>query len=258
MCRIPPLRKMAHQGGPGRAVRDRAEVARRLGLTRARVTQLLDLAPLASDTREQVLFAESVDGLEPMCERAVRAEVRVEDRAKQRQGVSLTGERHPEASNGHQPLHKGADGFQGRASSQGDQGPPSEGGQGRRGLDTHDAPPCADSLSRQAALGPWQGVFSERSPFAWAPSRGILRGTMRTIRRYSNRKLYDIKESHYVTLARVAAIIREGDDIQVLEKETGRDITAATMALIIFEEEKQRPTLPVAGLRKIIQTGQVS
>jgi polyhydroxyalkanoate synthesis repressor PhaR len=80
---------------------------------------------------------------------------------------------------------------------------------------------------------------------------------MRTIRRYSNRKLYDIKESHYVTLVQVAALVREGEDIQVLEKETGRDITAATMALIIFEEEKRASRLPVAALRKIIQTGQV-
>ena len=29
------------------------------------------------------------------------------------------------------------------------------------------------------------------APFAWPPFRGILRGAMRTIRRYANRKLYD-------------------------------------------------------------------
>jgi hypothetical protein len=55
------------------AVRDRAEVARRFGLTRARVTQLLDLRLLAPDIQEQVLFAESVDGVEPLGEKAVRA-----------------------------------------------------------------------------------------------------------------------------------------------------------------------------------------
>jgi polyhydroxyalkanoate synthesis repressor PhaR len=79
---------------------------------------------------------------------------------------------------------------------------------------------------------------------------------MRGIRRYSNRKLYDTKESHYVTLAQIAAIIRAGEDIQVLDKNTGRDLTAATMALILFEEEKRGPRLGIAGLRKIIQTGQ--
>ena len=53
-------------------VRDRAEVARRLGLTRARVTQLMDLTLLAPDLQEQILFAESVDGVEPFAERALR------------------------------------------------------------------------------------------------------------------------------------------------------------------------------------------
>jgi polyhydroxyalkanoate synthesis repressor PhaR len=80
---------------------------------------------------------------------------------------------------------------------------------------------------------------------------------MRVIRRYSNRKLYDTQESHYVTLAQVAAIIRAGDEVQVLDKDTGRDLTSATMALIIFEEEKRGSNLGLAGLRKIIQTGQI-
>jgi hypothetical protein len=73
------------------AVRDRAEVARRLGLTRARVTQLLDLTLLAPDIQEEILLAESVDGLEPMSERAVRAVVHVEDWAMQRERLSLAG-----------------------------------------------------------------------------------------------------------------------------------------------------------------------
>jgi hypothetical protein len=54
------------------AVHDRAEAARRLGLTRARVTQLLDLTLLAPEIQEQILYAESVDGVEPLSERAVR------------------------------------------------------------------------------------------------------------------------------------------------------------------------------------------
>ena len=68
------------------AVRDRAEVARRLGLTRARVTQLLDLTLLAPDIQEEILLAESVGGVEPMSERAVRAAVRVENWATQCEG----------------------------------------------------------------------------------------------------------------------------------------------------------------------------
>jgi hypothetical protein len=54
-------------------VPDRATVARRLGLTRARVTQLLDLLLLAPDLQDQVLHLEAVDGVEPLSERALRA-----------------------------------------------------------------------------------------------------------------------------------------------------------------------------------------
>ena len=54
-------------------VADRATVARRLGLTRARVTQLLDLLLLAPDVQIAVLALEAVDGAEPMSERALRA-----------------------------------------------------------------------------------------------------------------------------------------------------------------------------------------
>lgn len=57
-------------------IRDRADVARRLGLTRARVTQLFDLTLLAPDIQEQILFTDSVDGVEPMTENASREATR--------------------------------------------------------------------------------------------------------------------------------------------------------------------------------------
>ena len=50
-------------------VRDRAEVARRLGFTRARITHLLDLTLLAPDLQERILFVDAVDGVEPISER---------------------------------------------------------------------------------------------------------------------------------------------------------------------------------------------
>lgn len=51
---------------------DRADAARKLGLTRARVSQLLDLLMLAPDIQEKILFMERVDGVEPTSERALR------------------------------------------------------------------------------------------------------------------------------------------------------------------------------------------
>jgi hypothetical protein len=63
------------------AVRDRAEIARRLGFTRARITHLLDLTLLAPDVQERVL--EAADGLEPVSERRLRAVARIQDWASQ-------------------------------------------------------------------------------------------------------------------------------------------------------------------------------
>ena len=53
-------------------VADQAALARKLGLTRARVTQLFDLLMLAADLQEPVLALEAVDGAEPMAERTLR------------------------------------------------------------------------------------------------------------------------------------------------------------------------------------------
>jgi len=79
--------------------------------------------------------------------------------------------------------------------------------------------------------------------------------TARTIKRYANRKLYDTRDSRYVTLDHIAAMVRAGDDVKVVDNTTRADLTTATLAQIIFEEEKKTPRLTVAGLRKIIQAG---
>lgn len=65
-------------------VADQAALARKLGLTRARVTQLFDLLMLAADLQEQVLALEAVDGAEPMAERTLRAVAHAGTWAEQR------------------------------------------------------------------------------------------------------------------------------------------------------------------------------
>lgn len=81
---------------------------------------------------------------------------------------------------------------------------------------------------------------------------------MRIIKRYSNRKLYDTTERHYVTLADVAGFVRKGEDIQVTDYVTSADLTAQTLAQIIFEEEKRSPRVGVDVFRQIIQVGPTS
>ncbi len=66
-------------------VRDRAEVARRLGITRARISQLLDLTLLAPDIQEVLLAMESVGGVEPLSEHLLREVSRCGAWAEQRE-----------------------------------------------------------------------------------------------------------------------------------------------------------------------------
>jgi polyhydroxyalkanoate synthesis repressor PhaR len=80
---------------------------------------------------------------------------------------------------------------------------------------------------------------------------------MRTIKRYSNRKLYDLQESRYVTLDKLAGITRMGEEFQVVDNVTGRDLTASTLAQVVFEEEKRVPRISVSDLVGIIRTGQI-
>lgn len=63
---------------------DRADAARQLGFTRARITQILDLILLAPDLQERVLDLDAVDGVEPISERALRDVVRQERWHEQR------------------------------------------------------------------------------------------------------------------------------------------------------------------------------
>jgi hypothetical protein len=63
---------------------DRAELARTLGVSRPRITQLLALLLLAPDIQEELLHLEAVDGLEPMSERALRPLQRITAWSEQR------------------------------------------------------------------------------------------------------------------------------------------------------------------------------
>lgn len=57
-------------------VEDRASLARRLGFSRARITQLLDLLLLAPDIQEELLFTEVPPGRDPVTEHDLRKVVR--------------------------------------------------------------------------------------------------------------------------------------------------------------------------------------
>jgi polyhydroxyalkanoate synthesis repressor PhaR len=82
------------------------------------------------------------------------------------------------------------------------------------------------------------------------------RDSARIVKRYQNRKLYDTQNSCYVTLDEIGQLVKQGEDIKVIDNRTGDDLTSVTLTQIIFEEEKKKKSLlPLATLKKIIQTG---
>ena len=62
----------------------------------------------------------------------------------------------------------------------------------------------------------------------------------RIIKKYSNRKLYDIKSKSLVSLSQVAKFIEAGEEVEVIDHCTGEDITSLAMAQIILSREMSR------------------
>jgi len=73
------------------------------------------------------------------------------------------------------------------------------------------------------------------------------------IKKYGNRRLYDTTSSRYVNLDDLAAHIRAGRDLKVVDAKTGQDLTRVLLTQIITEDAKDKPTgLPLELLRQLI------
>jgi polyhydroxyalkanoate synthesis repressor PhaR len=73
------------------------------------------------------------------------------------------------------------------------------------------------------------------------------------IKKYGNRRLYDTSDSRYVNLDDIAAFVREGKDVKVVDAKSGQDLTRVTLTQIITEDAKDKPTgLPLELLRQLI------
>ena len=65
-----------------------------------------------------------------------------------------------------------------------------------------------------------------------------MAGQKHLIKKYANRKLYDTQTSRYITLEGISRLVREGRDIQVVDRDTGRDLTPLILSQIVVSEEK--------------------
>jgi polyhydroxyalkanoate synthesis repressor PhaR len=79
---------------------------------------------------------------------------------------------------------------------------------------------------------------------------------MATIKRYNNRKLYDTRTKQYISLDDVAEMVRAGEDVTIIDHDSGEDITTLTLFQILFEEEKRIGGLmPQIMLTRLIRSG---
>ncbi len=79
---------------------------------------------------------------------------------------------------------------------------------------------------------------------------------MIVVKRYPNRKLYDTAAKRYVSLDVIADLIRDGEEVQVVDHASGDDVTLVVLAQIIAEQERrQGGFLPLSVVTGWIQAG---
>jgi polyhydroxyalkanoate synthesis repressor PhaR len=73
------------------------------------------------------------------------------------------------------------------------------------------------------------------------------------IKKYTNRKLYHTNRKQYITLDRIAALIQAGEDVRVVDNESGEDITAPILAQVVAQARPSGGLLPTHVLTDLIQ-----
>ena len=75
------------------------------------------------------------------------------------------------------------------------------------------------------------------------------------IKRYASRRLYNTETSDYITLEDIAAFIREGREVQIVDLKSGDDLTRQYLLQIIAEHESRgESVLPVDVLTDLVRS----
>lgn len=77
---------------------------------------------------------------------------------------------------------------------------------------------------------------------------------MQIIKKYANRKLYHTNRKQYITLEGIAGLVQANEHVQVIDNESGEDITAPIMAQVALHTRGRKSALPTHVLTSLIQT----
>ncbi|MEM9176713.1 MAG: polyhydroxyalkanoate synthesis regulator DNA-binding domain-containing protein [Myxococcota bacterium] len=75
------------------------------------------------------------------------------------------------------------------------------------------------------------------------------------IKRYANRKLYNTETSRYITLKGIAKLLDEGEEVTVVDKETGEDITQVALSQILVGNQRAKEDPSDTLLTQILSRG---
>ena len=78
---------------------------------------------------------------------------------------------------------------------------------------------------------------SHRRSAATPGAEATPEGSLRILKKYPNRRLYDTQTSSYITLADVKQMVLEGETFEVRDAKTSDDLTRSILLQIILEEE---------------------
>ena len=75
------------------------------------------------------------------------------------------------------------------------------------------------------------------------------------IKRYANRKLYNTQTSRYITLKGIAELLEDDEEVQVIDNESGEDISSVTLSQILVDTERSNRAVPGNLLSELVQRG---
>lgn len=75
------------------------------------------------------------------------------------------------------------------------------------------------------------------------------------VKKYANRKLYHTNRKQYITLEGIGELIQSGEEVQVVDNESGEDITASILAQVVLQARGRKSALPTHLLTDWIQVG---
>lgn len=73
------------------------------------------------------------------------------------------------------------------------------------------------------------------------------------IKKYGNRRLYDTRQSRYITLEELAGVVRAGASVQVVDARGGQDLTRQVLTQVILEAQDRLALIPVELLHALIR-----